>query len=437
MNLWHALRLPPLPLLAMSGAGGKTTALFHLARCLSAHLPCVVTTTTHLGAWQASQADFHLVLSPGKERIIQETDFPPGVTLVSGPPDSTDRLQAIPEDVLYLLYEKWQKQKIALLIEADGARQKPLKAPAPHEPVIPDFVQAVLVVAGLSALGQPLDEDHVHRPEIFSRLSHLPMGAPISPEAITRFLIHPEGGQKGIPETARRLLLLNQADTPTLQAAGGKIAKSVLSVYDTVAVGTLQPVQFQTFEPVAGIILAAGESKRFGAPKQLLEWHGKPFIRHVAEAALAANLTPVVVVTGANAAEVSAAVQDLPITLCHNPAWPSGQSSSLQCGLQALPSKTGAAIFLLADQPQVTSTVLRALVERHSVDLSPIVAPQVQGQRANPVLFDRETFPALISLAGDVGGRAIFSRFPVTYLSWHDTSLLVDVDTPGDVEKLP
>jgi molybdenum cofactor cytidylyltransferase len=105
--------------------------------------------------------------------------------------------------------------------------------------------------------------------------------------------------------------------------------------------------------------------------------------------------------------------------------------------LQALPSKTGAAIFLLADQPQVTSTVLRALVERHSVDLSPIVAPQVQGQRANPVLFDRETFPALMSLAGDVGGRAIFSRFPVTYLSWHDTSLLVDVDTPGDVEKLP
>jgi molybdenum cofactor cytidylyltransferase len=98
--------------------------------------------------------------------------------------------------------------------------------------------------------------------------------------------------------------------------------------------------------------------------------------------------------------------------------------------------EVGAAIFLLADQPQVPPTILRALVERHSLDLSPIVAPLVLGQRANPVLFDRLTFPDLISLTGDVGGRAIFNKYPVTWLPWHDESLLVDVDLPGDLEKL-
>ena len=95
----------------------------------------------------------------------------------------------------------------------------------------------------------------------------------------------------------------------------------------------------------------------------------------------------------------------------------------------------GGTIFLLADQPQVTPAVLRALVERHSVELDPIVAPLVQGQRANPVLFDRVTFPALMSLAGDIGGRAIFSKFPVTYLPWHDENLLDDIDTPEQYER--
>jgi len=68
--------------------------------------------------------------------------------------------------------------------------------------------------------------------------------------------------------------------------------------------------------------------------------------------------------------------------------------------------------------------------------LSPIVAPQVAGQRANPVLFDRNTFQNLLALTGDVGGRAIFSEHPVTYLAWHDEGLLLDVDTEDDYRSL-
>jgi molybdenum cofactor cytidylyltransferase len=90
----------------------------------------------------------------------------------------------------------------------------------------------------------------------------------------------------------------------------------------------------------------------------------------------------------------------------------------------------------LADQPQVPPTVLRALVERHSLELDPILAPLVNDRRANPVLFDRATFPDLMSLSGDVGGRDIFSKYPLTYLPWHDESLLLDVDTPEDLKKL-
>jgi CTP:molybdopterin cytidylyltransferase MocA len=97
----------------------------------------------------------------------------------------------------------------------------------------------------------------------------------------------------------------------------------------------------------------------------------------------------------------------------------------------------GAAIFLLADQPQIPAEVLRALVESHAQNLPTILAPLVlEEKRTNPVLFDRVAFPDLLALTGDIGGRAIFNKHRVEYLPWHDDILLMDVDTPEDYERL-
>jgi molybdenum cofactor cytidylyltransferase len=285
----------------------------------------------------------------------------------------------------------------------------------------------------------------------------------ITLRALSRVLVHPAGGLKNIPLQARRIVLLNQADTPELQAQGKTLAEKLLPVYHSVIIASLKKSQIHAvYEPVAGIILAGGGSSRFGQPKPLLDWHGKHFVHAVAETALAAGLSPVVIVTGAKAEQVETAVIDLPVIIVRNEDWQSGQSSSIRTGLAylapphpasghpPLPSpgrrrkgrdgegmgEVGAAIFLLADQPQITPTVIRALIEEHTRTLAPIVAPLVGGQRANPVLFDRVTFPDLIALSGDVGGRAIFSQYPVNYLIWYDESLLSDVDTPEGYKKL-
>ena len=175
---------------------------------------------------------------------------------------------------------------------------------------------------------------------------------------------------------------------------------------------------------------------RYGGLKQLLPWKGQPLVRHAVQTALQAGLSPVVLVTGAGAEEVSQAVSGLPVRLVHNPDWQAGQSTSVQAGLRVLPEVCGGAVFLLADQPNVPATLVDALVEAHSQELAPIVAPLVDGQRGNPVLFDAVTFKDLLTLTGDQGGRQIFSRYPVRYIHWHDRAVLLDVDVPQDYERL-
>lgn len=187
---------------------------------------------------------------------------------------------------------------------------------------------------------------------------------------------------------------------------------------------------------VAAVVLAAGESRRYGELKQLLDWNGQPFVCVVAQTALEAKLSPVIVVTGAQHARVRRAVAHLPVKVVYNPKWREGQSASLKVGLQALPPQCRASVFLLADQPQIPARLLCSLVETHASTGSPLVAPQVEGHLTSPVLFDRITFPDLETITGDRGGRALFERYPPHLIPWPESAIALDVDTPSDYRDL-
>jgi len=189
---------------------------------------------------------------------------------------------------------------------------------------------------------------------------------------------------------------------------------------------------------IPAVILAAGASTRFGQPKQLLDWGGVPLLAHVADVALAAGLTPVIVVLGCQAEAVRAALGTRPVQAVMNWRWSEGLSTSVQVGLAALPLTAEAALFLQCDQPLVTAGLLRALVARFAETGAPIVHPTYAGRRSTPVLFARRLFPELASLSGDEGGRAVVACHAgeVATVEVADPNVLADVDTPADYERL-
>jgi len=333
---------------------------------------------------------------------------------------------------------------VPLLIEADGSRRKPLKAPAAHEPVIPSWVGEVVVVAGMQGLEMPLLHETVHRPERFAELSGLQAGNPVTVEALAKVLLDVEGGRKGIPAEASRTILLNQCDEDARLGQANQLAGILIPQYGQVILAQLEKAGEREVHAirrrVAGVVLAAGGSGRMGQPKQLLDWFGKPFVRAVTDTALAAGLWPVLVVTGAENRRVEAAVSGLPVQAVDNPQWMEGQSASVRAAITAF-GRMGAeaplaAIFLLVDQPQIPVRLVQTLLDTYAGSLAPIVAPLVDDRRGNPVLFDGKAFGALASTVGDAGGRQVFSRFRAQYVPWLDARAGMDVDTPEDYAAL-
>ena len=270
MNLKHALRISERSKVALVGAGGKTTTLFALARSLEGSV--ILTNSAHLGRSQAAYADYHVIVESREEVDKIFASLGDGVTLITGIERESGRLIGLTPDVLTQVYSHAERLNLPVIIEADGSRMRPLKAPAEHEPPIPEWVDSVIVVCGLSGLGKPLSESTVFRPEIFGQRAGLPLGQPVTPFALIAYLLHPQGGLKNIPQHARRIVLFNQWDEckPDDQTILLQNLPLLHRSYDAVVLGNVirggEDAVVAVYEPIAGIVLAAGASQRLGVP---------------------------------------------------------------------------------------------------------------------------------------------------------------------------
>jgi len=446
MQLARALRWRSKDVVSFVGGGGKTSAMFRLAGELAAHGRRVVTTTTtHIFASQIALAGWHIV-HPPSQSIHELLDLLAGQLvahphiLVVAPPDAdSGKALGVSPDLVAAIAA--MPQVDGVLVEADGARMRPFKAPADHEPVVAACTTVLVPVVGVDAVGLPLTAEVVHRPERVARITGAEPGAALTPQIMAAALVHAEGGLKGRPPGARVVPLINKVAggqfSPAL-AAARDLADHLLACKDIEAVvlGAVQesdPV-LEVRGRVAAVVLAAGGARRYGALKQMLSWGSGTLLSQVVDTALASQADPVVVLLGSQAAACRSALGERPVTVVVNRDWERGQSSSLKVGLAALPGNVMAAVFPLADQPRVTAATLDALIERHRATLAPVVWPEYKGERGNPVLFDRDLFPELMQLTGDVGGRALLGDTSALAerVDVPDAGILLDIDTPQD-----
>lgn len=189
--------------------------------------------------------------------------------------------------------------------------------------------------------------------------------------------------------------------------------------------------------PVAGILLAAGNSSRMGVNKLLLEIEGKSVLRRAARRAVEGGLSPVIVVLGHQAELARAEIADLPCLTVLNPDFGSGIASSLLSGLAALPVEANAVAVLLADMPFVGPEMIAALVERYRQTTARLVISDYAGVDAPPMLYDRSLFDELREMAPGRGGWQVVRRHrnEAEVLAW-PLEALADLDVPDDYERL-
>lgn len=190
---------------------------------------------------------------------------------------------------------------------------------------------------------------------------------------------------------------------------------------------------------IAVLVLAAGRSTRMGSRNKLLcEIDGIPLVRRAVNAACASHAAQVLVVTGHEAAQVEAALVDRPVSIVCNPDYATGLSSSLRCGLRALPADTAAVVVMLADMPRVTAQDIDRLISAFDARSPAILVPEHEGRRGNPVLWPRRYFPDMMAISGDTGARGMLEQHAakVRPIPFPDDTIFLDVDTPETLEAL-
>jgi len=213
VRLADALDVSRGEVVAFVGGGGKTAAMFRLAREIVARgARALTTTTTHIFAAQIAQAPAHVVAADAIRENVAAALATHGHVLVVGATDAGSGRAGGVSLELFTSLRVWFPD-VCLLNEADGSRMRPFKAPAAHEPVIPVESTLVVPVVGADVFGRPLDGEHVHRAELVSALSGAPLGAPITPEIVASVLAHPDGGRKSVPTGARIVVLINKVET--------------------------------------------------------------------------------------------------------------------------------------------------------------------------------------------------------------------------------
>jgi len=260
-TLVESLDLRAREVISLVGAGGKTTLMFRLAKELLLAGKKVVTATTTKIMEPSSEETPCLFVQSDEEKLkqlaLQHIDQFRHITLARERIESM-KLKGISPDLVSLL---WNSPEIdMMIIEADGAAGRPVKAPREWEPVIPSHTTLVIGLLGVDGVGKELNEENLFQAERISQLAGIPMGGKMTCGGMAILMVHPQGIFKGAPHSSRRVAFINKVDVPEGMMWGREIGKEILEKgspqIERVILGRLKSEL-----PVAGVMFSSNERR--------------------------------------------------------------------------------------------------------------------------------------------------------------------------------
>jgi len=449
LSLYRSAALTDPALVSFIGAGGKTTLILRLAEELTAaEHQVIITTTTKI----YPPHNLPLVLVSSFKQAMSELANileKQNIVLLGSSIGADGKLQGLEPAIVNRLY---RALKIFTLVEADGARGKPLKGYNDYEPLIPSQSDQVFAVIGADALGQKVDDTHIHRFECFCTTTGIDAGKEIKGILLAKSYRQMHEIAISQAPAAEHIAILNKADL------FAEPEKTALDLHDQLTMETgafknlllttaqdanpvkiiLQATPQKPAVSVAAIVLAAGLSKRMGEDKLSLKFGDSTVFETTLKAITKAGFEQIIVVarSGSNLAGQTRCYN------CHlvenlNPE--QGLSSSLKVGLNALDSTIQGALFALADQPQLTTERYKHLRDHYRQNLKLVTCPIYSGKKGNPTIFDRRTWTLLEQIEGDQGGRSLLESLAeeqVDFVVVDDPAVITDLDTPADYARL-
>lgn len=441
MKLENAFDLNRGEVVSFIGAGGKTSLLVSTGYELAeVGWRVLATTTTHL---TEEQLGF----------------FP---CTLQADADASAISQALSDHQFVLLYDEvragrvygppleWTKQLLdrvdsdILLVEADDARGLPFKAPLAGEPRIPAETSLVVSVASLSALGAPLDADHVYNPGAMIEKYGFVENSPVKSPWLAQVLRDDELGLRGIPDDARVLIYLNQ--TPQRGYVRGRarlIARLSLQSkrISAVALGSVRGAELvhEVQRPIGALVLAAADAQSASLSSILRRCdRGRAALAYVTEKVFRSRIDHVRVITGCGASAARQAIQHLGVSVEHNSSWKTGGFvSSLRTGLQSLPEHVAAVLVLPGDQITLQPKTIYQLMTLYARGDGDFIIPRYRGRSGHPVLIGQRYWPDILKLPSHFGFSAIAEHFAesITHLDVDTDCVLRQGESP-DARRL-
>jgi molybdenum cofactor cytidylyltransferase len=189
---------------------------------------------------------------------------------------------------------------------------------------------------------------------------------------------------------------------------------------------------------LSGVVLAAGESRRMGKPKQLLPFGGATILERVVDALLDAGVGEVIVVLGHLAEQVRVVLGDRPVKVVINEAYREGMLSSVQCGVRAAGTVQDAVLFALGDQPHIESQVVREVMGAYRSGEAGMVIPRYGGKKGHPIIINLQRYrAAILRLPAHVGLNALMQEYAddVRFIEVSTEDIIRDIDVPEDYSR--